>query len=78
MCKEAGIDFYGLTSEDATPFIKKHDLSFSFYSSDETPLKTIMRSNPGLLLLKNGVVINKWHRKDFPTYEELNKQYFKK
>jgi len=77
-CKEVGIDFYGLTSEDAAPFVKRHDLSFPFYSSDETPLKTIMRSNPGLLLLKNGVVINKWHRKDFPTYDELNKQYFKK
>jgi uncharacterized membrane protein YphA (DoxX/SURF4 family) len=77
-CKEAGIDFYGLTSEDAAPFIKKNDLSFSFYTSDETPLKTIMRSNPGLLLLKNGIVINKWHLKDFPTYDALNKQYFKK
>jgi uncharacterized membrane protein YphA (DoxX/SURF4 family) len=76
--KKAGITFYGITSDDATEFISKNNVPFNFYSADETPLKTIIRSNPGLLLLKNGVVVNKWHRKHLPSFETLDKAYFKK
>jgi len=32
-----------------------------------------MRSNPGLILLKDGVIVAKWHYKDFPSLEELKK-----
>lgn len=74
----AEVDFYGLTSEETENFCKKNSCEMVFFRADETPLKTMMRSNPGLLLLKNGVVINKWHYKHLPTFEELNKQYFKK
>ena len=76
--KAAGVTFYGITSEDASDFKKKHHIPFDFYTADETPLKTMLRSNPGLILLKNGVVVNKWHRKHFPDFETLNKMYFKK
>jgi len=34
-------------------------------------LKTILRSNPGILVLKNGVVIAKYHYRNFPDIEEL-------
>lgn len=77
-CKEKGITFYGLSSEDPSDLIAKEKLSFGFYMADETPLKTIMRSNPGLLLLKNGVVINKWHARHLPTFEQLDQDYFSK
>jgi uncharacterized membrane protein YphA (DoxX/SURF4 family) len=77
-CKENGITFYGLSSEDPSDFIAKDKLSFQFYMADETPLKTIMRSNPGLLLLKNGVVVNKWHARHLPTFDQLNQVYFSK
>ncbi len=76
--EKAGVDFYVLTSEDAEDFRHKNQCAYPFYKADETPLKTIMRSNPGLVLLKNGVVINKWHKHQFPTFEELNTSYFKK
>jgi uncharacterized membrane protein YphA (DoxX/SURF4 family) len=75
-CDKAGIQFYAITSEDPEEFRHKHQCAYPFYMADETPLKTIMRSNPGLVLLKKGVVVNKWHRKHFPTYEELEKTYF--
>lgn len=44
---------------------------YQFLNADATTLKTIIRSNPGLLLLKQGVVIRKWGSNDLPTEEEL-------
>jgi len=38
---------------------------------DETNLKTIVRANPGYLLLKDGLVLGKWHANDIPTREQL-------
>lgn len=44
--------------------------AFPFYYADATALKTIVRSNPGLLVLKDGVIKGKWHYNDMPTYQE--------
>ena len=46
--------------------------AFPFHSSDGTALKTIIRSNPGLMLIENGVIKGKWHHNDVPTIDELN------
>jgi len=34
-------------------------------------LKTIVRANPGLVLIQDGTVLDKWHWKDIPKYEKL-------
>ena len=39
---------------------------YDFYSTDPTELKIIVRSNPGMVLLKDGVVLEKWAWRDFP------------
>ncbi len=40
---------------------------------DDIVIKSIMRSNPGVLLLKDGVIVNKWHINHLPTFEEIKK-----
>ena len=39
---------------------------YPFYLTDETTLKTVIRSNPGLLLLKDGTIIRKWSHNQLP------------
>ena len=38
---------------------------------DATVLKTIIRSNPGFFLLRNGTVTGKWHYNKFPDAKEI-------
>ena len=40
-------------------------------STDETTCKTIVRSNPGLVLIKEGTILGKWHYHDLPRQEKL-------
>lgn len=47
-------------------------LSGDYYFSDDTVLKTMIRSNPGLILLENGVIKGKWHYNDVPETAHLN------
>ena len=77
-CDKAHIKFFAVSADDAEAFRHKNQTAYPFYMADETPLKTMMRSNPGLILLKNGVVVNKWHYRHLPTFDELNSQYFSK
>tara|TARA_Y100000739_G_C20550670_1_gene438077 strand:+ start:189 stop:1286 length:1098 start_codon:yes stop_codon:yes gene_type:complete len=66
--KENGYKIIGLTAssvEERNSFIKYNNLIFDFYTCDETALKTIVRSNPGAIILNKGTVIDKKHHKDF-------------
>ncbi len=58
---------------DISRFAKENKLQLDFYTTDDIVLKSIVRSNPGLLLLKDGVILKKWHRNDLPEYEEFKK-----
>ena len=65
----------GATPENVEKFKKQHASPFDFYTVDATALKTIVRSNPGLVLIKNGVVIDNWHFNDFPTAAKIISKY---
>lgn len=71
---EGRVDCYILTSSDAATtdaFRHQHQLAVPFYFTDATVLKTIVRSNPGISLWKDGTVLGNWHHNDTPSYEEV-------
>lgn len=47
------------------------NIDFPVYQGDETILKTVIRSNPGILLWKDGVIIKKWHINKAPDWAEI-------
>jgi uncharacterized membrane protein YphA (DoxX/SURF4 family) len=60
------------SSEDETnAFKSKHQLNFNFHILDATTCKTILRTNSGLLILKNGIVTYKCSSPDFPLFEQI-------
>ncbi|MBA7547939.1 hypothetical protein ES705_40380 [subsurface metagenome] len=63
---------YGMTastSEILEEVIHSIDPVFEFYITDDITLKTMIRSNPGLILLKEGSIIGKWHYRNIPSEE---------
>jgi uncharacterized membrane protein YphA (DoxX/SURF4 family) len=64
------------SAKDAELFSKKNKLVMEVFYADGIPLKSMVRANPGMLLLKNGIVINKWHFRNMPSYDELVAKYF--
>lgn len=66
------------SAQDAAAFIKQNNLFSEVFYADAVPLKSMVRANPGVLLLKNGVVVNKWHYHNMPSFDELSKKYFGK
>jgi len=62
--------------ENIKRFAKKDVCAdYEFYNADDIVLKTMIRANPGLILMKNGVVLAKWHYNDFPEYSEIKRKY---
>lgn len=51
--------------------------AYPFNTADDKLTKTIIRANPGLVLVKNGVVLKKWHHNHIPTFEEVRTGYIK-
>ncbi|MBL4678523.1 MAG: DoxX family protein [Mucilaginibacter sp.] len=62
----------------AQQFAKDHKLVSELFYADGVPLKSMVRANPGIILLKNGTVINKWHFHNMPKYDDLVKEYLSK
>src|SRR5690606_31614023 len=57
---------------DTDKFLIKHKLELYTFTIDCTVCKTLMRSNPGLMLLKNSVVQGKWSYNNYPPSFELD------
>ena len=73
-CNERGYRFYCLTSSPQSEIehLKSElGLKYDFCFTDEITLKTIIRANPGLVLLQKGTVLGKWHYNDIPDITNL-------
>lgn len=78
-CSESGLGFRALTSSTEDEMVRFRDetgAKYPFYGTDPITLKTVIRANPGILLLKEGIIVNKWHANDLPSLEELRAEYF--
>lgn len=72
--EEASIPVIALTSTSGQEVEDlRHDIQapFEFANTDQTTLKTIIRSNPGIVWLKEGRVHKKWHFNDLPDVTAL-------
>jgi uncharacterized membrane protein YphA (DoxX/SURF4 family) len=68
------VDCFVLTSsssEAMEAFRHEHQLAVPYYFSDATVLKTIIRSNPGIALWKEGTVLGNWHHNNIPPAAEI-------
>ncbi len=70
--RENGYPFYLVTATSPAAtgeWEERHDTGFQFVHADERVLKTMIRANPGLMLLKEGTVINKWDSRGVPQLD---------
>lgn len=73
-CVNNGHKFYCVTAsldDEIRDFSETNNSNYEFCNMDETLLKTVVRSNPGLILLREGTIIDKWHNNDIPNIENL-------
>ena len=77
--QESGVcNFICLTSSlesEIEKFKEETNASYMFFNTDEITLKTIIRSNPGIVLLKKGTIIGKWHHNNTPSGEDITEDY---
>jgi len=77
-CEKNGIPFIGLSSstpEAIDEFRHEVQAPYDYYITDATQLKTMIRSNPGLILLKGSKILDMWGKRTLPTFEDFRKKY---
>lgn len=74
LANEYGNNYLWITSVNPEYVYELQDKYYMFdevYYGDELELKSMVRSNPGLILMDNGIILDKWSKIDFPSKEEL-------
>jgi len=72
--EEKGIETWLVSASDynaLNTFRNENQLAIPYFYADATVIKTIIRSNPGLVLMQNGIVRGKWHYNDTPDVEQV-------
>ena len=72
---QSGWTNIGLTNAPAdqnAAFQDAYKVTYPMYTCDQTELKIVVRSNPGLVWLKDGVVQEKWSWRDVPSWDDVN------
>jgi triosephosphate isomerase len=76
-CQDNGYPFYCLTASTDRARSRWQDMTgaeYPFCTTDEITLKTMIRSNPGLMLLRQGTVIRKWSHNRLPKEQQLTQR----
>ncbi len=71
---QGALDIWVVTSNDEATyesFRHEYQIPLPYYYIDGTVAEAMIRANPGLVLLKDGVVMGKWHSNDIPGKEEI-------
>ncbi len=64
------------TTDKLNDFRQAAQIDYPIYTADDILLKTIIRSNPGVVLLHNGKILEKWHIKKFPKeFKQIKEKY---
>ena len=58
-------------------FKNQTGLDIEYYKADDILLKTIVRSNPGVVLWHNGKIVYKWHYKKLPAFDTMARDYIR-
>ena len=72
------VDFYALTAsvdEDIEKYSSLTNATYEWCKTDPITLKTIIRANPGLVLIKDGTIVEKWNSRDIPSAKEMQEQF---
>ncbi|MDH3648042.1 MAG: hypothetical protein OEQ53_00070 [Saprospiraceae bacterium] len=69
--------FGGADQEMLASLREAADIDFPVYTADDILLKTIVRSNPGIVLMEDGKILQKWHYKRVPSFEEIKDEFLK-
>lgn len=80
LCEKNKINFVALTSssnEQINDFKHKYNALYDFYNMDGIVLKTMIRSNPGLMLMHDCRVVNNWHYNNFPVFSDVKNKFIK-
>ncbi len=64
------------SSRDAEAVSDEVGLLAEILYADAVPLKSMVRANPGVLLLRQGTILEKWHYNTLPAFEKLEEKYF--
>lgn len=73
--EEMDYPMYGASSSSVDTmedYRHEHQLAYPFLVGDEKVLKTVIRSNPGFVLINDGRVVKKWHHNDLPEWSSIH------
>ena len=59
------------TEDVINKYKELYTIDYDVYFADDIELKAMIRSNPGMIILKNGMVVSKWHYNNFPNVADI-------
>ncbi len=74
--QQEDMEFYCLTASDKPAqdrWVDYTGAEYIIYTSDADVLQTMIRSNPGLIMLRDGIIVRKWSSWNFPSTDEVER-----